>query len=134
MGIGRIIAALFISVCGLALSALTLFVFFWDNKGAKSIWDKSAADWLFFAYLFLAACIIWYAALQCITAKDEVAVFWLSIGILLFHLCAIPYLVQGVGNMYLGVPNLSLGIGLWIWYRAMQHHNRSQQNTDSVGG
>ena len=66
------IAAFFISLYGAAITIVTLFAIGWDNKGAKSIWDKSADDWLFTIWLSIATVIVWHSVAKCVGGKKSI--------------------------------------------------------------
>ncbi|WP_461480703.1 hypothetical protein [Porticoccus sp.] len=118
--IKRTIAAMLIAVYGLAISFLTYFMFMWDNKGAKSIWDKSIIDWAVIIWLIAASLVVWYAVIKCVSTKYiRLSVLYVLAVIFIAHLLMMAIQAQNEAIYYLGAPHLFLGLGLYLWWRSV---------------
>jgi uncharacterized membrane protein YqhA len=113
------IAAILIAIYGLAISFLTYFMFMWDNKGTKSIWDKSITDWAVTIWLAVASLIVWLAVIKCTSNKYINATLIYVLGaIFVVHLLAVMFQAENEAIYYLGIPHLFLGAGLYLWWSA----------------
>ena len=122
--VNRIIAAIFIAIYGVAISLLAYFMFMWDNKGTKSIWDKSVTDWAVTIWLAVASPIVWFAVIKCASPKYIKSTFIYVLGVILsVHFLAVLSQAKNEAIYYLGAPHLFLGVGLYLWWRSVGHAN-----------
>ena len=120
----RGIAATLIAIYGLAISFLTYFMFMWDNKGTKSIWDKSIVDWAVTIWLALASLIVWLAVIKCASTKYIKTSLLYVLGVIFVaHLLAVALQAENEAVYYLSVPHLFLGAGLYLWWRSVGYAN-----------
>ena len=122
--VNRAIAAMLIAIYGLAISFLAYFMFMWDNKGTKSIWDKSITDWVVTIWLAVASLFVWIAVIKCASPKYIKSTFIYVLGAILFmHLLIVLSQAKNEAIYYLGGPHLFLGVGLYLWWRSVVHAN-----------
>ena len=113
-----------IAIYGLAISFLAYFTFMWDNKGAKSIWDKSITDWAVTIWLAVVSLVVWFAVIKCASPKYNKPTFIYVLGAILFmHFNIVISQAQNEAIYYLGAPHLFLGVGLYLWWRSIAHAN-----------
>ena len=113
----RIIAAVLISIYGIAISFLAYFMFMWDNKGAKSIWDKSITDWVVTTWLVVASLIVWVGVIKCAsTAYKKTTLVYVLGAVFIAHLLTVLFQTKNEAIYYLGAPHLFLGAGLYLWW------------------
>lgn len=118
----RTIAAILISIYGLAISFLTYFMFMWDNKGTRSIWDKSTTDWAVTTWLAVASSIVWFAVIKCSSTKYVKTTLVYVLGtVFIVHSLAVAFHAENEAIYYLGAPHLFLGVGLYLWWRSVNH-------------
>ncbi|EAT13600.1 hypothetical protein HF888_09160 [Bermanella marisrubri] len=118
--IKRTIAAMLIAGYGLAISFLTYFMFMWDNKGAKSIWDKSIIDWAVTIWLAVASLVVWYAVIKCASTKYiQLSLLYVLAVIFVAHLLVVAIKAEDEAIYYLGSPHLFLGLGFYLWWRSI---------------
>jgi hypothetical protein len=104
---------------GVALLIIFSFVFFWDNKGATSIWEKSYTSWLQVIWLSVAAIVVLYGAARCLSEEENKLVPMLFVGfVFLVNVYLLVARSSGEAVMYLGVPHLIAGLGFVFWLAA----------------
>ena len=120
------ISGILVGLYGLALLILFLFAFFWNNKGATSIWEKSYADWLLVIWLAIASITILYGAVYCLSKKTKTRLPLLVVGVvILVNVILLVARSSGEAVMYLGVPHLIAGLGFVLWL-ASDYFDRKQ--------
>lgn len=113
------ISGMLVGLYGLALLILFLFTFFWSNKGATSIWEKSYADWLLVIWLATAAITVLYGAVYCLSHKTKTHLPLLFVGVvILVNVILLVARSSGEAVMYLGIPHLIAGLGFVFWLAA----------------
>lgn len=113
------ISGVLVGLYGVVLLILFSFTFFWNNKGASSIWEKSYADWLLVTWLAVATIIVLYGAIYCLSNKVKTRLPLLFVGVVLFvNVILLVARSSGEAVMYLGVPHLIAGLGFVFWLAA----------------
>jgi hypothetical protein len=112
----RRISGVLVGLYGVELLILFLFTFFWNNKGAASIWEKSYADWLLVIWLAAATIIVIYGSASCLSKETKTRLPLLFVGVvLLVNVILLVARSNGEAVMYLGVPHLMAGLGFVFW-------------------
>lgn len=113
------ISGILVGLYGLALLILFLFTFFWNNKGATSIWEKSYVDWLLVIWLAIAAITVLYGAVYCLSKKTKTHLPLLVVSVvILVNVILLVARSSGEAVMYLGVSHLIAGLGSVLWLAA----------------
>jgi hypothetical protein len=125
--IWRKVSGILIGLYGIALAALTVFSFLWDNKGAKSVWDKSVIDWLFVIWLLIATTLVFYCAAYCYTKKGNSRFPLFIVGVIfLAHLLFVLVEAQGDALSYLGIPHVFIGLGFMMWLGVTSYEKKQE--------
>jgi hypothetical protein len=112
----RRISGVLVGLYGVELLILFLFAFFWNNKGAASIWEKSYADWLLVIWLAAATTIVVYGSAGCLSKETKTRLPQLFVGVvLLVNVILLVARSSGEAIVYLGVPHLMAGLGFVLW-------------------
>ena len=120
--IKRITVSILLAIYGLAITLVLLFALMWDNKGAKSMWDKSIQDWQYIVWLAAICFIVWFSVYKCLSTvytstKLIVALFLIAI----INLYLVEIWSYSEASLYLGTPHFLLFVGLYLWWDTINH-------------
>ena len=122
----RQISGFILSLYGIALSFLFIFSLFWDNKGAKSIWDKSTEDWITVGWFGISLIVVFYGAFVCMSNKRRAFIlFWLVVCIVTVNIYLFVLLAQTVS--YFSVPHLIVALSVVLW--GFEEFTEQKQNS-----
>ena len=99
----------------LQLLVFSLFVLFWDNKGAGSMWDKSTKDWVTFAWLASCTVPVGLSVLVSLTGKKSLMLLGILCLTILINGGYVVLNAQEEAAPSLGYPIVSGLLGACIW-------------------
>ncbi|MHB8747064.1 MAG: hypothetical protein ACYC7I_11170 [Gammaproteobacteria bacterium] len=109
----RKLSGVLIGLYGLALVILFFSVLFWNNKGAGSVFEKSAEDWVLVMWLAISALIVLRGAVSCLFKLHSTCIPLLFVTLVtLINAVLLVARSSGEAVTYLGLPHLVAGVGI----------------------
>jgi len=109
------LSGVLIGLYGLVLFMLFSFSLLWDHKGATSMSDNTATDWVLILWFVVSIPIIFYGSKNCFLKKHATTYTPLFLVGFIVSVNTILFLVASVGGIFIWL-HLIPGIGVFLWF------------------